>query len=149
MHFTQSPAPFKESRNNKSPSRIAVEQALIEHSNKGGLSIPRLAEIVGVDVTTVRRALTGLRDTGQLVNLGTQGKPAYAISSVLPKATAAPNRYVPRGSYDGAELRPYEGRPGAMTAYHLPSLRDGVRVPYNGIRPMLVGALKDSSNNAR
>lgn len=33
-----------------------------------------------------------------------------------------------RGTYDGAELRPFDGRPGAMDAYHLPSLRNGRRV---------------------
>lgn len=32
------------------------------------------------------------------------------------------------GTYDGAELRPFEGRPGAMDAYGLPSLIQGRRV---------------------
>ena len=32
-------------------------------------------------------------------------------------------------NYLGPELRPYEGRPGAMDAYDLPSLVNGVRVP--------------------
>lgn len=31
-------------------------------------------------------------------------------------------------TYDGAELRPFEGRPGAMDAYGLPSLIQGRRV---------------------
>ena len=33
-----------------------------------------------------------------------------------------------REPYDGAELRPFEGRPGAMDAYRLPSLFNGRRV---------------------
>ena len=32
-------------------------------------------------------------------------------------------------NYNGAELRPYEGRPGAMDAYQLPSVINGVRIP--------------------
>ena len=31
--------------------------------------------------------------------------------------------------YTGAELRPYEGRPGATDAYQLPSVINGVRTP--------------------
>lgn len=33
-----------------------------------------------------------------------------------------------KGYYDGKELAPFEGRPGAMDAYKLPSLRLGSRV---------------------
>lgn len=33
-----------------------------------------------------------------------------------------------RDVYDGSELRPYEGRPGAMRAFALPSLIGGRRV---------------------
>lgn len=33
-------------------------------------------------------------------------------------------------SYDGRELRPYAGRPGAMDAYALPSLDNGRRTPH-------------------
>lgn len=35
-----------------------------------------------------------------------------------------------RETYTGAELRPYDGRPGAMDAYNLPSLQGGRRVHY-------------------
>lgn len=35
-----------------------------------------------------------------------------------------------RTLYDGAELRPYIGRPGAMDAFNLPSLQGGRRVHY-------------------
>lgn len=34
--------------------------------------------------------------------------------------------------YNGAELRPFEGRPGAMDAFSLPSLRFGERVYWRG-----------------
>lgn len=32
-------------------------------------------------------------------------------------------------SYDGRELQPYQGRPGAMDAFALPSIVNGVRTP--------------------
>ncbi len=41
--------------------------------------------------------------------------------------------------YTGAELRPFTGRPGAMDAYSLPSLKDGKQIPASRIKPMLVG----------
>jgi hypothetical protein len=31
--------------------------------------------------------------------------------------------------YNGQELRPFDSRPGAMDAYHLPSVINGVRTP--------------------
>ena len=37
------------------------------------------------------------------------------------------------GTYSGAELLPYSGRPGAMAAYALPSLVGGRRVPRDGL----------------
>jgi hypothetical protein len=48
-------------------------------------------------------------------------------------------RHVPSGTYDGRELKPFEGRPGAMLAFSLPSLRDGVLVPHTGIKSQCVG----------
>lgn len=43
----------------------------------------------------------------------------------VPKHAATPTRE----TYDGKELRPIVGRPGAMDAYQLPSMVSGVRVP--------------------
>ena len=43
-------------------------------------------------------------------------------------------KHVGNGTYDGAELRPYIGRPGAMDAYSLPSLQGDTRVKH---RPMV------------
>lgn len=58
--------------------------------------------------------------------------------------------YVPPSNhYNGAELRPFTGRPGSMDAYALPSVVDGVKVPYAGIRPQCVGALKDDVRQGR
>jgi hypothetical protein len=44
-------------------------------------------------------------------------------------------------NYDGAELRPYTGRPGAMRAFELPSLVNGVRIERT--RPALINAIPE------
>lgn len=42
-----------------------------------------------------------------------------------PKVTPAPQVNKMLGTYDGKELRPYDGRPRAMDAYKLPSMYQG------------------------
>lgn len=52
--------------------------------------------------------------------------------------------------YDGAEFRRNPGLPDErFEAFALPSLRNGERVPYHGIRPQLTSELKDKTNNGR
>jgi hypothetical protein len=53
----------------------------------------------------------------------------------------------PSGRYDGAELKPFTGRPGSMDAYALPSLNSGVRTAYSGPKPMLTSQLVDKQNH--
>ena len=43
------------------------------------------------------------------------------------KPTPAPQINKMAGTYDGAELRPFTGRPGAMDAFDKPSLINGQR----------------------
>lgn len=45
-----------------------------------------------------------------------------------------------RQIYDGAELRPYEGRPGANDHQQFGSVVNGKQVPYTPPRPVCVGA---------
>ncbi|MGB3068465.1 MAG: hypothetical protein WBC18_07955 [Ottowia sp.] len=47
-------------------------------------------------------------------------------------------------TYDGAELRPFTGRPGAMDAFALPSLRFGQRIYRRGYEPLFT-TTKESS----
>ena len=56
-------------------------------------------------------------------------------------------RTSPSGRYDGAELKPFQGRPGSMDAYGLPSLNSGVRTAYSGPKPMLTSQLVDKQNH--
>jgi hypothetical protein len=50
--------------------------------------------------------------------------PQGYVPSNLPEGAVTPptfNRLQDKGTYNGAELRPFDGRPGAMVAYSLPS----------------------------
>lgn len=151
MRLTAPPQPFKTTRNEKSPTRVLIEKTLLDNAKHGGIGTERIASLTGIDIATVRRNLAHIRDANQLFNLGTPNKPLYVLQADKPSVptVAKPVKFVPKDTYDGAELRPYVGRPGAMDAYKLPSLKNGQHIPYNGIRPQLVGALKDNSNNAR
>lgn len=65
-------------------------------------------------------------------NAHTLEQKSRAWLAARPRRTITAPRHISnastRGSYDGAELRPYQGRPGAMDAFALPSLMAGVRV---------------------
>lgn len=51
------------------------------------------------------------------------------VTADFSRYVAEPRHYVKPGSYDGAELRPYTGRPGALDAFMLPSVVNGQIVP--------------------
>ena len=122
---------------NKSASRIRLEEVLIKHDSDKGLTVDALVSMTGDGLPSVRKAIGSMRDAQMIVNIGTPKKPVYRIAKAKRKQVEqAPRQvffpYVPH------ELKPYEGRPGAMDAYLMPSLRDGVRYPYIGPPPMIV-----------
>lgn len=49
----------------------------------------------------------------------------YTPHKPAPLTPAPANDVFKRGTYDGAELRPFTGRPGSMDAYALPSMHMG------------------------
>jgi hypothetical protein len=51
----------------------------------------------------------------------------YTNRNVRKPKEEAPRRVI-RETYDGKELRPFEGRSGALDAYKLPSIRGGKAV---------------------
>lgn len=60
----------------------------------------------------------------------------------LDAPTSAPHRTgTMTDDYLGPELRPYEGRPGAMDAYNLPSMHNGCEVPRKRPSLMCVGVV--------
>jgi hypothetical protein len=46
-----------------------------------------------------------------------------------PRVVVAESTLGKRGDYDGAELKPFEGRAGAMDAFLLPSMANGIATP--------------------
>lgn len=59
------------------------------------------------------------------------------------------NNLFEQSTYSGEELKPFEGRPGAMDAYQLPSLYRGKRIEPTPPKPMLVGNTKERANAGR
>jgi hypothetical protein len=129
----------------KSPRREAVEAALRTATRDNPLSAAQVAARCDVDIKMVRNIANKLSNKDQLHNARPGVKPAlYVWGPEAPakprsKAVATPScrTRIGSGTYDGAELRPFAGRPGAMVAFDLPSLVDGHRLPHHA--PMLLG----------
>lgn len=107
---------------------------------------------------TVRNRVNRLMDAGLIHSEHNTGKsPEYSVTSrgrrVLSNAALQANPVQPRtldwhrGSYDGAELRPYTGRPGSMDAYSKPSVESGQRVERK--RPVNIAAPVDMAKAGR
>lgn len=135
-----------------SQDRAKIEQLLRE--TKYHMTTSAIAEMVGVDIgkakmiiegmnkSTRRKSLDGALDTKRLGNVY-----SYRIletkKEVLKPAQNNLGKY-----YDGKELLPFQGRPGAMDAFSIPSLMNGVRVPYIGPRPQCSHRVPDSRSLA-
>lgn len=127
---------------NKRPERTAIEQLLQRHRTP--LDAGQIAHYIAcADVELVRACLGTLcqykrahRVTplpGSRMNRYTWG-PDPTLTELPAHATQS---RLPQEHYDGAELRPFAARPGAMDAALLPSLRNGTRVEHH--RPILMG----------
>ncbi len=131
-----------------SPGRRAVARVIRDATRP--LSADQVAAATGLPMADVRMHLSNLKLAGTVVNVGTTldaqyqhtsaAGTAYARSSNASSTTApaAPRSAFGSGTYTGAELQPYTGRPGAMDAYALPSLSNGQRVPRRA--PIIIGA---------
>ena len=130
-----------------SPGRRAVARVIREATRP--LSADQVAAATGLPMADVRMHLSNLKLAGTVVNVGTTldaqyqhtsaASTAYARSNASSTtAPAAPRSAFGSGTYTGAELQPYTGRPGAMDAYALPSLSNGQRVPRRA--PIIIGA---------
>lgn len=131
-------------KSQKSPHRIAIENLLLE--TKRHLSRDEIAQMCNVTKRQVTSVLQVMRDSAPGGVLDSFKDPSglghlYRVIPAEPK----PNRIQPvrpgttSGYYMGAELRPYEGRPGAMDAFELPSVVNGERVPRTAPRLLCVG----------
>lgn len=145
----RNPLPMERSRpsdppaaHNKTPDRLAVEHALRAGTVANPLSSDQIAARSGVALAQARVHIYNTVSHGHAHNTAPGQQPAlYAWGAPLPKASGHAQPRIPAsispGDYAGAELRPFDGRPGAMVAFSLPSLVDGQRVPRRA--PVIIG----------
>lgn len=114
-------------------SRLAVAAA-VGAATGNPLSSDEIASRTGVEVHVVRVHLFRMMRDGLAHNTGTPGKRSAARYAPGPHpsvlAQPRPTTQVRAGTYDGRELRPFAGRPGALDAFTLPSLQNGERQAY-------------------
>lgn len=125
----------------RSRSRIAIDQFMATNADTS-YSARQVALATGVPLAKAREHLGNALVCGQ-IHRSDGGSHAGALyrHGPPPVALLAPGgptpRYTPpRGSYDGKELQPYTGRPGAMRAFELPSLVNGQRIQRRGPAPI-------------
>lgn len=114
----------------------AARQALTVIARKGPMTVLEFAETPGLPefVRGARAVLKGLTDSGYVFCTKVMGEPATYTASMRGRALvqpakataptggmALPRGYGAHGTYDGRELRPFEGRPGAMDFKSKPS----------------------------
>lgn len=102
-----------------SPDRLAVEACLKAATEN--LSAKTIARLTLVGNTQVSAVLQRMRHEGTAVNVGTGRAPAWRLArKEAAPASETAFRY-PTETYKATELKPFNGRPGAMDAFALPS----------------------------
>ena len=118
----------------------AHNRIIAELESSPNLTVHRLSLNLGIELANMRVYLKELADLKKVRhNLGRYN--LWDMDRVNTPKTS------PTGRYDGAELKPFTGRPGSMDAYALPSLNSGVRTAYSGPKPMLTSQLVDKQNH--
>lgn len=110
---------------------LSEERKLVEavlNSAAEALTPVVIATRAGLQPGQVTIVMQRLRHDGFAINVGTPGKPRWRARSLVGSASAARPAKAARitasamgGTYDGAELRPFDGRPGAMDFKKWPS----------------------------
>lgn len=114
----------------------SIQRSLRERVNDlRGLSLlrgykPRLGSVMLVEITDAGR--TALAADGASAAAAAAAAPAPIVCQVAAQRDRSTD-----GQYDGRELQPYTGRPGAMRAFHLPSLQNGT--PVERRAPIIMG----------
>lgn len=145
------PAGQRLARRDKHPGRIAIEQLLqssaepltkAEIASKSEQTLLRVHLVVGA----LEKAGSAHRITAfSLVPRFAWG-PAAVTAATVERPRPAPQQQPrpipapqPRRTdcYDGRELQPFSGRPGAMDAFALPSIHNGQSVPRRA--PIIMG----------
>jgi hypothetical protein len=124
----------------KSREREAVESVL--QAARTPLDANQIATRSGANVNRVRVALNHLLTDNRIhrrdplrdrLHRYAWGPAPVVHATVLSSRT-------PKGEYDGRDLQPYAGRPGALHAFTLPSLHNGERTERR--TPMLLGSTR-------
>lgn len=121
-----------------SPERRSV-LAVLDRARPEALTSDQVAVRTGLPLEDVRSHLMNLCAAGQAHRAGTARQRKTYRAGGRPAEEAQPLPIRPstaRGDYEGRELMPYTGRPGAMRAFELHSLENGQRVPRR--RPTLM-----------
>lgn len=106
-------------------SEMSVKDLAAKHS------VTRAVARNRIDNLHSHRLIESRREGCELIYSITR-KGEYLLRRFRPKEDGPlpePRQPIMVGNYDGADLKPYEGRVGAMTAYTLPSLQGGREVP--------------------
>lgn len=131
----------------KTQDRKAVEAVLHSAAATGSALTPhQIASYSNVELSAARAIIKTLVTAKFAINIGTAQQPRYRRRSEAHTGVSYQRHH---GRYDGAELRPYTGRPGAMDAFKLPSMVQGQSVPARRPSAMCVGALADRTTLAR
>jgi hypothetical protein len=126
----------------QSPERRAVESVLRSATREKPVSAVDVAQRCRLATSAARAIVNNIVQRGWAHNTTPGVNPSLYAWGPPPAAPVDASRYeAPEGSYNGAELRPFSGRPGAMRAYELPSLVDGQRVERRA--PILIGRKPD------
>lgn len=107
-------------QHNISGARMVLEACMRRAGE--ALSPARLASLSGIDDKTVRRLLQNMRVDGLAVNEGARKAPLWRLRvDNTAKVPARISNAQANGTYDGAELRPFDKRAGAMDFKQWPS----------------------------
>lgn len=129
----------------KSSERLAVEAVLRTATLRNPISAKQVVARCGLTPAVVRTHISNSCSAGLAYNVAPGVFPAlYAWGQPPAAAPVHPRRVAlmrEERYYDGAELRPFTGRPGAMHAFDLPSVQNGQRV--ERARPCLISSQPD------
>lgn len=118
-----------------SPARLAIEAHLLKHLDQPQ-TVQDMIPVTSLPSWKICNVLGNMRTDAQIRVTGKiNGRNAYVhktsalreatqtkAAEAAPYSLAAPRSCsVMSGTYDGAELRPFAGRPGAMDAFSMPS----------------------------
>jgi hypothetical protein len=140
---------------NKSAERLAVEDCLALAGAKGR-SRDQITRMTGLDDDTVQTVLCHMVSAQKADSVLVTNHRYWRLLSAVAKEQAEQQRaqrYTPvrnstaSGLYVPIELRPYEGRPGAMDAFSLPSRVGNELVQPRGIKAGCTGPAPSVPNS--